>query len=199
MTSAGGPSRVAIAIVATMVLAAALFVIRSLRRPEPPTFAPTAAAPAEVGAQRVGPLRVTIDARTPEAWRYFDFSRGAVVEPTDPLGWDLAVRRFDLMVNGGPGFAGAGGALVLGDSALGDVARLPRDRYEATARDSTHAAFDHWYDYGFTTHLLTPKPRVFAVRTADGRYAALRILSYYCPGAQPGCLTFEYVYDGRAP
>ena len=34
------------------------------------------------------------------------------------------------------------------------------------------------------------------VRTADGRYAKLEILGYYCPGAHPGCLTFRYVFQG---
>jgi hypothetical protein len=34
------------------------------------------------------------------------------------------------------------------------------------------------------------------VRTADGRFAKMRILSYYCTGATPGCVTFEYVYQG---
>ena len=39
----------------------------------------------------------------------------------------------------------------------------------ATARDSTSAAFDDWYDYSLTSHLLLPRPRTYAIRTADGR------------------------------
>jgi len=37
---------------------------------------------------------------------------------------------------------------------------------------------------------------VWAVRTADGRYAKLEMVGYYCPGARPGCPTFRYVYQG---
>jgi hypothetical protein len=37
---------------------------------------------------------------------------------------------------------------------------------------------------------------VWAVRTADGRYAKLEMVGYYCPGPQPGCPTFRYVYQG---
>jgi hypothetical protein len=37
---------------------------------------------------------------------------------------------------------------------------------------------------------------VYAIRTADGRYAKLEIVSYYCPGAVSGCLTFRYAYQG---
>jgi hypothetical protein len=41
-------------------------------------------------------------------------------------------------------------------------------------------------------HVLRPEPRTFAVRTAAGRHAALEFVSYYCPGAQPGCVTMRY-------
>lgn len=34
------------------------------------------------------------------------------------------------------------------------------------------------------------------MRTADGRYAKLEMVGYYCPGARPGCPTFRYVYQG---
>jgi len=34
------------------------------------------------------------------------------------------------------------------------------------------------------------------LRTADGRYAKIEILGYYCIGALPGCTTFRYVYQG---
>ena len=44
--------------------------------------------------------------------------------------------------------------------------------------------------------MLSPKPRVWAVRTTDGRYAKLEIIGYYCPGPNPGCLTMRYVYQG---
>jgi hypothetical protein len=79
-----------------------------------------------------------------------------------------------------------------------EVIEAPIDGWHATvaASDSTNPAIERWYDYGFLSHLLTPRPRVYAVRTADGRYAKLKILSYYCPGASPGCMTFRYVFQG---
>jgi hypothetical protein len=37
----------------------------------------------------------------------------------------------------------------------------------------------------------------YAIRTADGKYAKMRLLSYYCDGGQAsGCFTLEYVYQG---
>jgi len=192
------PVLIAGAVTLALALGAAVLVSSTLRRPEVPTWPPSPAGPREVGGARVGPVVYTVDASAPEVWRYFDFSSGSLVESPGPLGWDLAFRRFAVIVNGGEGFAGEGGVVDLGDVAFGDVARAPEGAYEGSAagRDSVNAVLQRWYDYGFATHLLTPKPRVYVVRTADGRFAKLAFLSYYCPGARPGCVTFRYVYEG---
>jgi hypothetical protein len=185
-------------LIGVLVLAAVLLVAASLRRPEPPTYAPTAVQPREAGDSLIGPLTYTIDASAPETWHFFDFSRGSRVEGPAELEWDIAFRRFNIATNGGDGFGGRGGAIDLGEVAFDSVSRVPADGYQASdaRRDTVNAAFEGWYDYGFTSHLLMPEPRVYALRTADGRYAKLEILSYYCPGAMPGCLTFRYVYQG---
>jgi hypothetical protein len=125
-----------------------------------------------------------------------DLSRGGVVDDPAAQTWDIAFRRFGVRLNGGPGFAGAAGALDLGAVPLDSVTAVPREGYvgmAATGRDTTHAMLDDWYTYSYTTHVLRPRDRTFALRTARGRHAALRFLSYYCPGAQPGCVTLRYV------
>ena len=185
-------------LLATVAFLAATFVVGSLRRPGPPAFAPGGPPPREVGDSLVGPRVYTVDARDEGEWRWFDFSRGAVVESTAGREWDIAFRRHDILVNGGEGFAGDGGAVALGGVAFDALTEAPDTGYlgSVAGRDSTSAAFDGWYDYGFTSHLLEPKPAVYAIRTADGRYAKLEILSYYCPEAVSGCLTFRYAYQG---
>lgn len=179
-------------------MVAAVLVFASLRRPEPPTYPPTAAQPADVGARLVGPELFTVDARSSEEWRFFQFSTGALIERPGPLDWDIAFRRFHVITNGGDAFAGDAGVIDLGPAPFDSVASAPTEDYQATVArsDSVNEAISRWYDYGFISHLLTPKPHVFAIRTAAGRYAKLEFLSYYCPGAQPGCLTFRYVYQG---
>ena len=77
-----------------------------------------------------------------------------------------------------------------GDVAFASVTAAPEAGYQATP------AFAGWYRYGFLSHVLSPRPRVWAVRAADGRYAKMEFVSYYCPGSQPGCLTFRYVFQG---
>ncbi len=194
------PRRIPVAalLIGALVALAVLLVAASLRRPEPPSYPPTVAEPRAVGDSLIGPVTYTIDASAPEDWRFFDFSRGSLVQDPAPLDWDLAFRRFNIATNGGDGFAGQGGALDLGEVAFDSVARVPPEGYQESVarRDSVNAALGRWYDYGFTSHLLMPQPRVYALRTADGRYVKLEILSYYCPGAQPGCVTFRYVYQG---
>lgn len=179
-------------------MVAALLVAATLRREEPPTYAPTPPNPEGVGDARVGPVIYTVDASDPDRWRFFSFALGSVVEDPGPTGWDLAFRRFNIIVNGGEGFGGRGGVLDLGAVDFASVERAPAEGYDVTLarRDSVAEPLRRWYRYGFTSHLLTPKPGVYALRTADGRYAKLEILSYYCPGAMPGCVTFRYVYQG---
>jgi hypothetical protein len=177
---------------------AVVLVIASLGRPDPPSFLPTIRVRAEVGTALIGPELHTVDASSTDLWRYFDFSQASLVESPLPLEWDLAFRRHHIIANGGRGFAGKAGIVDLGEIAFDSVLVAPDSGYVASVadRDTLNAAITRWYDYSFITHLLTPKPRVYAVRTADGRYAKLEILSYYCPGAMPGCLSFRYVYQG---
>jgi len=59
-----------------------------------------------------------------------------------------------------------------------------------------HPALSSWYSYSYFSHVLTPKPHVWALRLAAGGYAKLEFVSYYCPSLEPGCVTFRYVYQG---
>jgi hypothetical protein len=175
---------------ATLVSAIAVTLVAlTLRRPaDVPTWAPSTVAPIETGRALVGPVRYTLDAREAEAWRQFSFRLGSAVES----GGDLAFKRYAIV-------AGVGaGVLDLGEVRFEDVTSVPADGYQANegAAEPRNPAIASWYRYGFFTHVLTPRPRVWAVRTADGRYAKLELLGYYCPGPQPGCVTFRYVYQG---
>jgi HmuY protein len=184
--------------VGAMVAVAVTLVTLSVRRPAVPTYAPTAPAPREVGASRVGPVLYTVDATSPEQWRYFSFRQGSVLDNAGAREWDLAFRRYQVIVNGGPRFAGHAGALDLGRVAFAEVTSAPEAGYQATEGDAEprHPALAGWYSYSYFSHVLTPKPRVWAVRSADGRYAKLEFVSYYCPNLEPGCVTFRYVYQG---
>ena len=192
-------NRGAAAVAAVVLVLAAVLVVGSLRRPELPTYPPSGPGTRPAAGRLVGPTTYTVDARESDRWQLFSFSEGGAVEETDGSEWDLGFRRFQIIANGGDGFAGEGGALRLGAVSLDSIAELPLRGYEGTRverGDSIVAPLEDWYTYSFLTHLLRPTGEAYAVRTADGRFAALRFLGYYCPGAQPGCVTFEYVYQG---
>ena len=190
--------RAIIVIGGILALASAVVVAFTLQRPDPPTFAPSPVEPDPVGEELAGPLVRTVDATASDEWTFFSFRTGAVVTDPGPLEWDLAFRRFRIIANGGDGFAGQGGIVDLGEVPFDSVRALPADGYAGTrARgDSVNEAIERWYSYSIFSHLLSPDPRVYGVRTADGRYAKMEILGYYCPGAQPGCMTIRYVFQG---
>ena len=182
------------------LLATLTLVLSSVRRDPPPghpisVLEPTS-EPTSVTEERL----VTIDARDPDRWTRLDLSRATIVGGSDLRGWDIAARRFRLVVNGGHGFAGQAGARRLLGRSFESVSEAPANGYVGSlvtpGGDTVNAELDGWYRYGFFSHLLEPDDAVFAIRTADGRYAILEIVGYYCPGAEPGCLTLRYVYQG---
>lgn len=178
-----------------------VLVVSSLTRPELATFAPTVPASHEVGTGTVGPLLYTVDARSSEEWVYFDFSRGAAVE-TDmgSLDWDIAFRRHRMITNGGAtNPRGRAGVIDLGPVAIESALTLPDTGYVVDERrgdEPRNPVLDAWYDYSWMSHTLQPADKAFALRTADGRYALIRFVSYYCPEAHSGCVTFRYRYRG---
>ena len=184
--------------VAAVAVVAVVFVAMTLRHPTVPTYAPTSLAPRDVGSALVGPVTYTVDATDPARWQHFSFRVGAVVDERDAGGWDLAFRRYQIIANAGPGFSGRGGIADLGVVAFDQIQTVPTTGYEANESrpDPRNPAIAGWYQYGFFSHVLSPKPHVWAVRTADGRYAKLELVGYYCPGSRPGCVTFRYVYQG---
>ena len=131
---------------------------------------------------------VTIDAREPTTWNFFDFDRNSIVVPPDTGGWDMAFRRFAVIVSGA--------VADLGPISFEDVDRAPSTAFVETtfARDTVNTAIDRWYTYSMWSHLLEPNDHVYVVRTRETHFAKLEFLSYYCPGAVAGCVTFRYVY-----
>jgi hypothetical protein len=172
--------------------AIAALVGASIARPAVPTFAPSTGR----AAHRAGEVdTVTLDARDESRWIFFDLAEGRTLVPPDTAGWDLAVRRFHVVAADAAANAGA----VDFDA----LATAPDSGWTPTtmAGDTTNAALARWYRYGMLTHLLTPRGDVHVVRGRDGSHAKVQMLSYYCPGVEPGCVTFRWLHPmpARAP
>ncbi len=169
---------------------AVMLVALTLRPAAVPTYLPTAPAPREAGRTLVGPVLYTVDATAADTWRHFSFRLGSVIE--GPASWDLAFRRYAIVAGAG------GGILDLGEVRFDEVRSVPAAGYQSNEGNAAprNPAIASWYHYGFFSHVLSPRSRVWAVRTPDGRYAKLEMVGYYCPGSTPGCPTFRYVYQG---
>jgi hypothetical protein len=63
-------------------------------------------------------------------------------------------------------------------------------------RDTVNPGVGKWYAYSMLSHLLKSKGHVYAVWTADGRYAKLEILAYYCRDVGAACYTVRYAFQG---
>jgi hypothetical protein len=169
------------------------------------TYSPSPYRPEEVGERLVGPLVYTVDARSQDMWMYFDFSRGSVVPVDNPRteAWDLSIRRHVIRTNGGATNPnGQAALLAIEDQDLRAVTQVPeKAEFTSDMRDKKrlypyNPVIDKWYKYSYTTNVLLPKRTVYLVRTQDGKYAKMRIVSYYCKGHISGCMTIEYVYQG---
>lgn len=192
MSGAAGAARPPIllwVLAAAFVLLIAAILIGALAKPEFPPYALSVAQPVPVGDSLVGPATYTLDASDGDRWQTFDFARNALVSGGK---WDLAFRRFRVIAGPGAGIAD------LGPVPFDSVRELPDTGYRANLAgpDTVNPGVGKWYEYSMLTHLLTSKGHVYAVRTADGRYAKLALLAYYCKDAGTACVTFRYVYHG---
>lgn len=175
-----------------LALVAAL-VLGSLRRPSPATFEPSPGGTARLDS--TGARTVTLDARSSESWVRFDLSAGRIAA-SEADDWDLAVRRFHVIVNGGNALPGEAAAAPTGETDLSAVRRRPGGGWQTTRADADgelrHPLLERWYEYDFFSHLLEARPEVWAIRTTRGEVYGVRFLSYYCPGPEAGCVTFRY-------
>jgi hypothetical protein len=192
MTGSGAtrPPIMVFVLAAAFLLLVASLVMGSLRSHDLPPYTPTAPAPAAVGDSLVGPAIYTVDASGNDAWQHFDFALNSLV--TEGYAWDVGFHRNHVVA--GPGAAIADLGVVPFDS----VAAAPEGGYRANgpATGESNPAVGKWYDYSFISHLLTTRGHVYAVHTADGRYAKFELVNYYCMGVGAACITFRYVYQG---
>jgi len=138
---------------------------------------------------------------------FFSLRENRIVPAADSASteWDLALQGSLLLTNGGTSGPGNGGAQVY-EGIFEEVTEAPASGYAVDAEGTpaiTPGSGNGWYNYDFATNLLTPIPgRVLLIRTADGKYVKLRILSYYkgapaTPDAdsEGRYFTFEYLYQ----
>ena len=136
----------------------------------------------------------------------FDFSSGA--STTSETDWDIAFRGTDIIINGGVSFGATdepertgAAAAYFATGTFSDITSIDTTLME---QDSVNGyVLSDWYTYsGPPTHAIYPTAgKIIVVRTRDGKYAKMEILSYY-ENAEPNAnydnyryYTFNYVYQ----
>jgi hypothetical protein len=143
----------------------------------------------------------TINASSEKDFVYFDFSSGKPVRILDSssLEWDLAFRRGKVISNGGASSKlGKAGLIDLGVVDFDIVKEVPQNKYiedVAAKTEAENPVLLKWYNYNYLTHKLTAKENIYALRTANGKYAKFQFLSFYCDNKEAGCIKIRYVYQ----
>ena len=160
------------------------------------------AEPAPKSFANLMPTQVTtLNASSEKDYVYFDFSSGKPVRILDSssLEWDLAFRRGKVISNGGASTRlGKAGLLDLGVVDFDIVAEVPMDNYiqdVAAKTETENPVLIKWYNYNYFTHKLTAKKNIYAVRTANGKFAKFQFLNFYCDNKEAGCVKIRYVYQ----
>ena len=152
-------------------------------------------------------LTFTIDATNREAWAYFSFATGNVVEVENAENsdaWDIGFQRTTVKLNGGISGPGMGSVVMLTETTFEDVTEAPADGYKADTEDTygiVTGSGNGWYNYlGPPTHSVLPlEGRVFVIKTADGTFAKVQFVGYYKDNIvehqNSGHVTIKYVHQ----
>lgn len=162
--------------------------------------------PADIPAVGLEAVTFTIDATNNEAWAYFSFASGDIVEVEDAANseaWDIGFQRTQVKLNGGISGPGMGSVVMLTETTFEAVTVAPADGYLADTEDTlaiVPQSEKGWYIYtGPPAHWILPlEDRVFVVKAADGTFAKLRFVGYYKDNenkVDSGFVTFEYVHQ----
>ncbi|MGB1042585.1 MAG: HmuY family protein [Tenacibaculum sp.] len=143
----------------------------------------------------------------------FSFKEGKQVTGDN---WDIAFRATEIIVNGGEKIglpeeiARTKNAAIalLGNMTLADVKEAPADNLFNQDINEGFAlpwgSNNGWYTYtGPPSHAILPKPGIIlVVKTIDGNYAKMEIISYYkdnpktiTTSSESRYYTFNYVYN----
>lgn len=133
------------------------------------------------------PANVDGERGSPPDFTFFSLESGEIVSGDDSAStrWDLAFSATTILTNSGSSGPGQGGAVIL-DVPFEDVDTAPSQGYDTDSESGLAiptGSGNGWYNYtgqGNPPNAILPIPdRTIVVRTAEGNYAKIEILSYY--------------------
>ncbi len=121
-------------------------------------------------------------------YTFFSFKTGAFVVNADSAtaNWDLGFNGTKIIVNSGTSGPGTAMAQVV-SGIFGEITSAPEAGYLSDNKTAAPAFYaitrgsgNSWYNYDGATNVITPiAGRVIFVKTSEGKYAKMEILSYY--------------------
>ncbi len=134
-----------------------------------------------------------VNATDYEVWNYLDLETNAFVEVDDPMvssDWDIAMLRYHIKLNSGIHGPAEVQAVIIEESDYDTYTEVPVEGYQIDLEDEDgdgipEYVFGTWYDYDVSTHILTPKPTFYVVRSKNQFHYKFQILSYYSDAGTP--------------
>jgi hypothetical protein len=151
------------------------------------------------------------DATTPYTGKFtlYSLKDKAVVANADSAtnAWDIGFRGTTIIVNGGAIRTGQGGAYIH-TGLFEELKEISATQVFNTDESATQLAIptgsnNGWYNYNPANNWISPLAgKILVIRTGDGKYAKVEILSYYqdspttpSPTAKARYYSFRYVYQ----
>lgn len=114
---------------------------------------------------------------------FYDLEGGTIVSVTDSAStkWDLAFKNTTILINGGTSGPGQGAAQIV-EGIFEELEEVPEAGYLPDGEAGP--AIQGWYAYtgptGTPAHAILTEPgKVIILKTGEGKYAKVEILSYY--------------------
>ena len=169
------------------------------------TVVDTGTAPTDPGLQ---PGEYMVDATDYIQWVYYDVTADEFLVPGEiPDGekewtpspdevWHMAFRRFNIKLNGGASGDGEVAGLEIEGQDYEALTQAPADGYEMDGEDFNadgvpEYVFKDWYDYDYSSHILTPKDKVYVIRLSDDEYYKFQHIAYYDDPGTPGMVSYR--------
>ena len=150
-------------------------------------------------------------------WIYFSLSQGKELTGIDETNrgsnkeWDLAFNRYNIRTNSGLSGKGQGGALDSGKTEMKQVESVPAGTFVIDEMGKITSKFTgngveeiesplnkklgEAIKFQGPPPTYTPNNHVYIVRTADGKYAKIKVEGFYNDEGKSGYVTFQYAYQ----
>ena len=132
-------------------------------------------------------------------FHYFSFKEAAEVTENDS--WDIAFKGTTIITNSGVSGSGRAASIIV-NGTFADVLVVPKYSEFKQDTDAVLAipsgSGNGWYNYNGATHQITPiAGKIIIVKTNNGNYAKMEILSYYkdLTTSETPYYTFNYMYQ----